>query len=335
MDVKNLASVFHQFLDANTSIVKLAGDASSREYFRLQNKEKKTFILQSSGAFSDPESHPFLIAQKLFSLEAKLPVPQILAFDAKTGWILMEDLGDLPLQDCQKIEDYKTAIDYLVVLAKTFVGQRQFCDVELQQAPHFTWAFDFEKLQWEMGFTAEHLISKYAKDSAHSQQFLDAVEQNSRFLADRPRVLCHRDYHSRNLMIHQGRPYIIDFQDARMGPVSYDLVSLLWDPYARLSNAWISTLLEDWKIKINKTLPQFLDSSFEEELQRMKIQRLLKAAGSYASFFNLKGRSDYLQHIAPAIETVIEAISDLRKIGKANQNEEFLFTYLQRYTKHS
>src|SRR6267143_1401913 len=95
-------------------------------------------------------------------------------------------------------------------------------------------AFDVEKLMWELEFFTKHFIGGYrgvalgdAERSALTGEWATIAGE----LASEPRVLCHRDYHSRNLMLHDGSLYIIDFQDARMGPDTYDLVSLLRDSY--------------------------------------------------------------------------------------------------------
>ena len=94
-------------------------------------------------------------------------------------------------------------------------------------------AFDVEKLTWEMDFFLKHFLESYrgaeitpAERTALRQELGLIVEE----LAAEPRVLCHRDYHSRNLMLKEGRLYIIDFQDARLGPDTYDLVACCATP---------------------------------------------------------------------------------------------------------
>src|SRR6185295_4046666 len=100
-------------------------------------------------------------------------------------------------------------------------------------------AFDVEKLLWELDFFVKHFVQGY-RGVALSPRELAALGEEWREiaseLAGEPRVLCHRDYHSRNLMVHEGRLYVIDFQDARMGPDTYDLVSLLRDSYVDIAD---------------------------------------------------------------------------------------------------
>src|SRR6185436_15539335 len=106
-------------------------------------------------------------------------------------------------------------------------------------------AFDRDKLMWELNFFVKHFLEAYRglDVSAAARSALDAEWTSiTTELAGEPRVLCHRDYHSRNLMVHAGRLYMIDFQDARMGPDTYDLASLLRDSYVDLSEDRVDEL---------------------------------------------------------------------------------------------
>jgi aminoglycoside/choline kinase family phosphotransferase len=106
-------------------------------------------------------------------------------------------------------------------------------------------AFDRDKLMWELNFFVKHFVEAYrginippAARGALDQEWVAITDE----LASEPRVLCHRDYHSRNLMVHAGGLYIIDFQDARLGPDTYDLASLLRDSYIDLSEDRVDEL---------------------------------------------------------------------------------------------
>ena len=108
-------------------------------------------------------------------------------------------------------------------------------------------AFDVEKLTWELNFFVKHFLEAYRGATFDRRRARGARRASSpaivEELAAEPRVLCHRDYHSRNLMLHDGQLYIIDFQDARMGPDTYDLVSLLRDSYVDLTEAQVDELI--------------------------------------------------------------------------------------------
>ena len=119
---------------------------------------------------------------------------------------------------------------------------------ELESAEYLPYgiAFDIEKLTWEMDFFIKHFLEAY-RGVVLSAAARDALRRELAALvgalAAERRVLCHRDYHSRNLMLHAEQLYIIDFQDARMGPDTYDLVSLLRDSYVDLPDQTVEDLI--------------------------------------------------------------------------------------------
>lgn len=299
---------------AQLAIIKLAGDASSRRYYRVSDAgTRRSFVLQAAEAFRPAEesSHLFLSARTLLE-NWGVPVPRVFARSPERGWILQEDLGDLPLQGDTRPDFYDIAIDYLV--AWTLASLKQ------ETTPHFRQYFDEEKLSAEMRWTADYLVEKLL--GADPQKFLAAVAPTCRWLDARPRFWCHRDYHARNLMLSSGRPVVIDFQDARMGPMTYDLASLLWDPYVPLPESERSRLLERWRSKLENGFRKAgredlarelsVGGTWGVELERMKVQRLLKAAGSYASFLYRLGRKDYLPSVRPALK---DAVASIRALG--------------------
>jgi aminoglycoside/choline kinase family phosphotransferase len=325
LDAQLLCSTFNEHFgnkSEDLKVIKLAGDASSREYFRISKKAGKTsWVLQKSDPFLEANAsvHPFLAAQKIFQ-NIGLPVPKVLGHLPVKGWILLEDLGDETLQTQRSFENYKAAIKLLnqLVLA---------ADSNNVNAPHWSWAFDYEKLNFEMNFTAQNLVNDFLKLNGPS--FLKATQINTQFLVDRPRFFCHRDFHSRNIMVDPKNQNlsIIDFQDARMGPITYDLVSLLWDPYVPLENQWKSKLMDVWaqEFQHGNSLPQYsrVQTTLSEkttsgifkwkiELERMIVQRMLKAAGSYASFYIKKKREDYLPSLYPALGSALESLENIR-----------------------
>ncbi|HEY6332883.1 MAG TPA: phosphotransferase, partial [Blastocatellia bacterium] len=262
------------------AVSKLAGDASSRIYYRIarshnqngstgQNGNAESLVLvQYAGPFDEAES----AAQRLSTLElaspsarltfasdpcaqievtrlfleAGLPVPRIAGVDGDEGVILFEDLGDLRLQDWlddRPPDDIREAYDQALKLLVMIQDSTE--RVAASKSICSRLAFDKEKLEWELNFFLDNYFCHYcsaALASSMLEQVRQDVSELSEELASAPRVLTHRDYHARNLMINSGKMYIIDHQDARMGPQSYDLVSLLYDPYARLQPELIDEL---------------------------------------------------------------------------------------------
>ena len=305
----------------------LSGDASSRRYFRITAEDKNYVLQEDLNHAKDvsSEKHPYLSALRLFQKTVG-HIPEYFGHSAEKGWILLEDLGNTTLQQEPSEGLYLGAVE---LSAKIILGHEELSSdfIEKYEGPHFSWAFDEEKLGQEMQHTATHLIEFYCGEE--SEKFLELIAPTVKYLAARPRYFVHRDYHCRNLMVSGGKLWLIDFQDARKGPISYDIVSLLWDPYLPLTSELRSKLLDHWKNSLGGLKAQTQTTDFEEELERMKIQRLLKAAGSYASFLKVKGRTDYLPSIKPALEAAHQALLNLKKIGVMRDEDAGLLTMLK------
>jgi aminoglycoside/choline kinase family phosphotransferase len=313
-------------------VTKFAGDASSREYFRVETRTNGSFVLQSSEAFDDQKAsqHPFLSAQQILS-DSHVPVPKVLGLNGVAGWILLEDLGDVTLQNQSSESLYSVAIESLLQWTLTITPQSSS---KWPGAPHFGWAFDFEKLDFEMSWTQTHLFEGFLNQRNQGAVFRAATQENSRYLAQRPRFFCHRDFHCRNIMVLENSSIaVIDFQDARFGPVTYDLVSLLWDPYIQMSEPMRRRLLAQWSAELeSKGVIRQLPGGTAElgvELERMKLQRCLKAAGSYASFYVKKKRKDYLPSLKPALAHSVSALENLQQNQCTSSQEDELLTLLQ------
>ena len=177
-----------------------------------------------------------------------VPVPEILGHSNPLGIIALQDLGDVTLQahlGAASPAEHEALYRQAVTLIDTLQRRGRRAGFTERYLPYGI-AFDVEKLTWELQFFAKHFLEGYrgvalaaAAREALARELLRIVEE----LAAEPRVLCHRDYHSRNLMLHDGQLYIIDFQDARMGPDTYDLVSLLRDSYMDFTEQQVDDLI--------------------------------------------------------------------------------------------
>src|SRR5437763_2664287 len=217
---------------SKSEIVAVTPDASTREYFRIPWEKGNAVAAVYPEPF-DASVHPYLDVTRLFR-DCNLPVPQVYDVDADAGIIVQEDLGSRQL--CQVFEEVsdeeregllEQAIDIIarIQAATSIAYERDSIASRL--------AFDEAKLAWELNFFFEHYFGSYRKETlTHGQAAELKTELNdiAAQLSACPRVLCHRDYHTANLMLDpQNRVRVVDHQDARMGPASYDLVSLLLD----------------------------------------------------------------------------------------------------------
>ena len=206
---------------AEHSVVALTPDASTREYFRLPWKQKTAIAAVYPEPF-DPEFHPYLDVTRLFHA-ADLPVPEIYEVEATRGIIIQEDLGDQQLRLFFEAASEDDREDYQE-RAISLIARIQAATPKAYEMRSIAsrLAFDEAKLAWELGFFLEH----YFESLRHEQlSHGEAAELKSELndvaaeLAARPRVLCHRDYHSSNLIVDYKKELrIVDHQDARMGP---------------------------------------------------------------------------------------------------------------------
>ncbi len=303
-----------RFVERSGSIeklVKLPGDASTRRYYRIFTKQGETFILMRMEPF-DKEGMglPFIVVRNHLEL-AGVDVPRILDIDPARGFILLEDLGDVML--LRKLQEvatpdverhiYERVIDSLVNMHLKASPRAGGPDLDA-----FKLSFDREKLMWEVNFTIEHFYLTYLKREIPAEQ-LELMRSNfeeiCQTLADQPTVFTHRDFHSRNVMVHDKRLVMIDFQDARMGPAQYDLASLLRDSYYQLEEKQVDHLIDYYIIKWEAMSGQEVDrDEFKRIFDLMALQRNFKAIGSFASFLNRRGNATYLKFIGNTFENV-------------------------------
>ena len=300
-------------------IIPLTPDASTRVYFRVPWKRGTAVAAVYPEPF-DETVHPYLDVTRLF-LECQLPVPEIYEVDGVLGIIMQEDLGDNQL--C-KVFETATADEREALIEKSIelIARTQAATAKAFELDSIAsrLAFDEAKLAWELNFFFEHYFGSYRKESlSHGRTAELKAELNdiAADLAARPRVLCHRDFHSFNLIMDkQGRLRIIDHQDARMGPATYDLVSLLLDrvtcapSLAEIRAHRLFLLAARERLGL---LPYDPDE-FSREFRLMTVQRCLKACGTFSYQVGVRGRVDpYEQFINPMLEIAGQAADWLQR----------------------
>jgi len=287
-----------QNLTAQTvKVMPLTGDASDRRYFRVLLKDAKPIVLALHQGPIDFQAMPFVSIAKLLA-EVPVPVPKILHHSDPLGILGLEDLGDVTLQahlgaatPSEHAALYRQAVGFIARMQQRGEALRS------DAYPPYRIAFDVEKLTWELEFFVKHYLLAYkgATPSGTDREALRAewaaiVDE----LSSEPRVLCHRDYHSRNLMLNEGSLYIIDFQDARMGPDTYDLVSLLRDSYVDLTPQQVDELIAFF---LALTGASGGDEEFRRRFDLMALQRNLKALGTFGYMTTSRNNTVYIQYI--------------------------------------
>ena len=219
-----------------------------------------------------------------------------------TGLLIEEDCGDILL------EEYNNAVSHEAHMTQ----YRGLLDilVRMQSIPSdrsvpFTLSFDVEKLMFEFDFFLEHALEGFygcadiaLKQELHDEFLKIAMElyQPEYF------VFTHRDYHSRNVLIHQGRPVIIDFQDARIGLPQYALVSLLRDPYYTLGDDDLRTLKHHYYLQSKEAGVHSMNpDEFDYYFDLMAFQRNIKALGTFAYQVQHFRREKFRKYIGPTL----------------------------------
>lgn len=283
-------------------LVPLKGDGSQRCFYRLRAGGTSYVVLHDTEWISSKDYAP----HQIYFAGQGIPVPRFHAVDPAAGVIVMDDLGDELLQariqahPDQKIEWLERAVTTLA----EFHGRAWPVPAELPGASR---SFDAKKYREELGFTLEHLHQKFLGLPAPGPSAVAAIERYCEGIASlRPQVLCHRDYHTRNLMLSRDQLYLVDFQDARLGSPHYDLASLVYDAYLPLAPAERSRLLVVYREALSRfaVAKEVAWDRFASDVDRVAYQRTVKAAGSFASFYTRFGKATHLPYLLPCLEYV-------------------------------
>src|SRR5581483_7155866 len=306
-------------------VVPLTGDASDRKYFRVIPSDGPSIVLALHAGPIEFETLPFANVAGLLQ-QVPLPVPAVLDHANALGIIVLQDLGDVTLQahlgaapPTEHAALYRQAVAFIEQL------QRRGAELAGDGYVPYRMAFDVEKLTWELDYFVRHFVQGYrgidlpaADRAALSEEFSHVVRE----LAAEPRVLCHRDYHSRNLMLHDGSLYIIDFQDARLGPDTYDLASLLRDSYVDISDPQLDDLIAYFlALKGSQD-----EADFRRRFDLMALQRNLKALGTFGYQTSVRRNPVYIQYIP---RTLKYAATNLEKYPRFGRLRELLSQHIE------
>jgi N-acetylmuramate 1-kinase len=313
-------------------VVPLTPDASDRRYFRILMQESPSIVLSLYSSAFDVRTLPFVNVATLMA-RMPVPIPEVIGHADDLGVLALQDLGDVTLQahlgaatPAEHAALYRQAVALIATLQKR--GEQL---ASTEYLPYGI-SFDVEKLTWELDFFTKHFLEAYrgitlADDqrAALRAEFAVIVRE----LASEPRVLCHRDYHSRNLMLHDGELYIIDFQDARMGPDTYDLVSLLRDSYVDLPEQTVDELIAYFlAVKEGVSGDSHEADEYRRRFDVMALQRNLKALGTFGYQTTARRNPVYIQYIPRTLKYVRV---NLKQQPRFEKLRELLGTYVEEF----
>lgn len=276
-----------------------SADASFRRYFRL-SRQDETYILMDAPPTQE-DTRPFInVTLKLEA--AGVPVPHIYAKDIEQGFLCLADLGNQSLLSA--LND--ASVDSLYGEALSILTKLKTAKTE--NLP----VYDDAMLHREMELFPDWFLKKHLSIELNELQtstLTSSFQALAQSALEQPQVFVHRDYHSRNLMLDDNQQLgVIDYQDAVLGPITYDLVSLLKDCYIK----WPQSRVEDWalsykhELEATELLNGCTDESFLRWFDLMGIQRHLKAVGIFARLNHRDGKPGYLNDIPRTLSYICE-----------------------------
>lgn len=289
------------FDEEGVNLQPLSGDAGFRRYFRFEI-ENQSYIAVDSPK-DKCNNLAFCKIQHLL-LDANVNVPLIHFVDNEQGFFCLSDLGEVELSKTLNsktvISHYKSAIDILPNIASA----------KTQSLP----VYDQEFVQTELNIFIEWLLEVHlsirlsAEEKQQLQLCFDCLIENA---VEQPQVVMHRDFHSRNLMWSEGNLAVIDFQDAVIGPASYDLVSLLRDCYVKWPDEVVDELLNYYienyaSFIISKSIPR---AQWNRWFDLMGVQRHVKAAGIFSRLNYRDNKPNYMQDIPLTLSYIVDIAS--------------------------
>ncbi|MYA96627.1 MAG: phosphotransferase [Nitrospinae bacterium] len=312
-----------------SSLTPLAGDASTRDYVRLTHAGG---VRPSSVGMIMPEPFtketlPFIdVCAHLGDIGVR--VPEIFAVDGEAGVILLEDCDDESLEDAwqrggwKRTEPlYDAALDMMVLIQE---APTEPASGRIALTRRFDPEFFTNELHHTRKYAFEKLLGMATDERALDAAFRELCEEICRI----PFRLTHRDYHGRNLMVLDDTVIAIDFQDARMGPATYDLASLAFDSYVDLgAEARDYLVARYWETCSHRLFSD--KEEYERALRGTAIQRNLKAIGTFAYQKEVRGAERYLASIPHTARMVREHFEKRRDSGPLRSLiEPFLEAFL-------
>ena len=312
-----LAALFPGTDPAAAEVSELAGDASTRRYYRVRNAPgapiPSVVVMRYPDELPPEAELPFLNVHRYLAA-AGIPVPAVYRSDPEASLLFLEDAGDTMLEDAFRdlgadgcLPLYEQCVEILVRIQSEGTGALDGDAIPARLA------FDVAKFSGEIDFFFRHAVREFGgirlsdrEEREIGDLFLPFLEE----LSSCPRVLAHRDYHSRNVMVVGSRKTtsgtylrVLDFQDARMGNVFYDLASLLRDSYVTLPEKMVEDLRYAWRHAATAELRGAAGDpgAFAWRFDLSALQRNVKAIGTFGNQVHNRGKRIYLRFIPPTI----------------------------------
>src|SRR5436305_7015372 len=305
---------FPRFDVAEIKIAPINKGGSDRKFYRIRCSPDQTLILVKYNLEREENRHYVQIAN--FLGEHGIRVPRIYFHDPTEGLIWIEDLGECDLYSYHdeswlvRRVFYESAIDEILKLHSL---PESVCAEMKRYLPA---EFNAALYRWEQKYFFDNCLGRHFKlnDSIRKElAALPGLREIAKNLATFPRVLVHCDFQSQNIIIRSGQANLIDFQGMRPGLAEYDLASLLYDPYVKLSGAERAELIvyyRDRQLENGITI----DGDVDFRLRLCAMQRLMQALGAYGFLGLVKGHKHFLQNIPNALSSLRAVVATIESL---------------------
>jgi len=298
------------------SLAPASSDASFRRYFRIRARHhgRASSMILMDAPPEREDIRPFMEVARLMDA-AGLHVPRVWAHDSALGFLLLSDLGE---QTYAMRLAQDPSPDEITTLYRN--AWRALIRLQSYHAQHLP-AYDESRMLQEMRLFDTWYLERHLGMTLGTAD-TDHLQHAYRLILDhclrQPQVIVHRDYHSRNLMVTQDNPPgVLDFQDAVIGPITYDLVSLLRDAYVD----WAEDIQIDWAVRYWEDARRAglaVNADFGEfwrDLEWMGLQRHLKVLGIFARLHHRDGKDRYLQDIPLVLRSALSVARRYQGLG--------------------
>lgn len=297
---------------AEIEVRRITGHGSARRFWRIGLKTSSLVAM-----VSPPEDEEFVrfVAIGRWLKERDLGAPDLVAVNEAEHSVLMEDVGADRLYErvlaaeADPAHDYGLVVDHLLRLQGATPQARQECPLAVDRV------LDTAQLRWETDyFRSRFLVGHCGLSKEEVADLDDEFASLAAAVARQPLVLIHRDFQSQNIHLQGQSVRPVDFQGMRLGPLTYDIMSLLWDPYVALTSTLRENLLERFCARASA-------AHHPSEVYSMALgaglQRIMQALGAYAFLGHVKNKPDFLEHIPQGLARLRELLDAVERQTRA------------------
>ena len=293
---------------------RITGHGSDRRFWRMAVGDWSAVAM-----VSPPQDEEFNRFTEIagFLERRNLGGPALLSVAEADHTVLMEDLGPTSLfslvqsegfEKARIADAYRRAVDRLLDLQKATEQARSECSCAVDRC------LDYDSLRWETDYFKEHFLAGHLGLKPSDLQELDGEFHDlAEKVAAQPRVLIHRDFQSQNIHLQGDRIRLVDFQGMRLGPLTYDLMSLLLDPYVAMPEGFRAELLDRFATAVVAagSAAAFSAADIRAMALAAGLQRVMQAQGAYGFLGHVKDKQSFLDHIPAGLAVLREILGEI------------------------